>query len=100
MFNSDDKKDFGEKLKQLRLNANLTQEYVAQSLDVSRQAVSKWENGSVRPSTNNLIALAKLYNIDVETLIGNKDDTPINEKPKKSSKRTVYIVFAIHYNNR
>lgn len=95
MFNSDNKKDFGKNLKRLRLNAKLTQEYVAKSLDVSRQAVSKWENGAVRPSTNNLIALAELYNAKVETLIGNKDDTPTNEKPRKSSKRTLYIVFAI-----
>lgn len=41
----------------------MTQEFVAEVIGVSRQAVSKWENGSSDPSTSNLIALAKLFNV-------------------------------------
>lgn len=48
----------------------MTQEFVAESLGVSRQAVSKWENGTSDPSTSNLIALAKLYGVSVEELLG------------------------------
>lgn len=47
----------------------MTQEFVAQALNVSRQAVSKWENGTSEPSTSNLLAIAKLYNIPAEELI-------------------------------
>jgi len=49
----------------------MTQEFVAEKLGVSRQAVSKWESGKSDPSTANLIALAKLYGISVEELIKN-----------------------------
>lgn len=58
-----------QRLKTLRMERNLTQEFVAESLNVSRQAVSKWENGSSDPSTANLFALAKLYGISVEELL-------------------------------
>lgn len=47
----------------------MTQELVAESLGVSRQAVSKWENGISDPSTTNLLALAKLYEVSVEELL-------------------------------
>ena len=47
----------------------MTQEFVAEALGVSRQAVSKWENGTSDPSTSNLIALAKLYGTSAETLL-------------------------------
>ena len=47
----------------------MTQEFVAESLGVSRQAVSKWENGTADPSTSNLLKLAKLYGISPEDLI-------------------------------
>ena len=47
----------------------MTQEFVAERLGVSRQAVSKWENGSSEPSTSNLLALSKLYGISPEELL-------------------------------
>lgn len=47
----------------------MTQEFVAEAIGVSRQAVSKWENGSSDPSTSNLIALAKLFDVPAEELI-------------------------------
>ena len=63
------RKTIGETLKELRNEHNMTQEFVAESLGVSRQAVSKWENGSSEPSTSNLIAIAKLYEIPPEELL-------------------------------
>ena len=42
---------------------------LAEALGVSRQAVSKWENGTAEPSTSNLLALAKLYEVDVSELL-------------------------------
>ena len=59
----------GSALKTHRTECKMTQEFVAESLGVSRQAVSKWENGTSDPSTSNLLALAKLYGISVEELL-------------------------------
>ena len=62
-------RSLGEELKAQRLRCKMTQEFVADALGVSRQAVSKWENGTVAPSTSNLLALAKLYGISAEELL-------------------------------
>lgn len=56
-------------LKENRLRRKMTQEFVAEALGVSRQAVSKWENGTTDPSTSNLIALAKLYDVEAEEIL-------------------------------
>ena len=63
------KQTLGETLKAHRVRCKMTQELVAEQIGVSRQAVSKWENGTSDPSTSNLIALAKLYDISVEELL-------------------------------
>lgn len=62
-------KSLGEALKESRIRCQMTQEFVAETLGVSRQSVSKWENGSSDPNTSNLIALAKLYKISPEELL-------------------------------
>ena len=59
----------GEALKTYRTNCKMTQEFVAENLGVSRQAVSKWENGTSDPSTSNLLALAKLYGVSAEEIL-------------------------------
>lgn len=61
--------NLGDLLKDYRIKNNMTQEFVAQRLGVSRQAVSKWENGTSDPSTSNLIAIAKLYNVPPEEIL-------------------------------
>jgi len=58
-----------EKLRENRTRCNMSQEFVAQAVGVSRQAVSKWETGQSDPSTANLIALAKLYGISAQELL-------------------------------
>ena len=63
------KKSLGEVIREYRMNRNMTQEFVAESLGVSRQAVSKWESGASAPSTANLFALAKLFGVPAEELI-------------------------------
>lgn len=59
----------GEVLRQHRTDCKMTQEFVAESLGVSRQAVSKWESGKSDPSTTNLIALAQLFGLPPEELL-------------------------------
>ena len=63
------KRTLGETLKAHRTRCHMTQEFEAESLGVSRQTVSKWENGSADPSTTNLLALAKLYGVAAEELL-------------------------------
>jgi DNA-binding XRE family transcriptional regulator len=62
-------RSLGETLKENRTRCKMTQEFVAESIGVSRQAVSKWESGTSDPSTSNLLALAKLYGISAEELL-------------------------------
>ena len=62
-------KSLGEALKENRIRCQMTQEFVAESIGVSRQAVSKWENGTSEPNTSNLMALARLYGIPAEDLL-------------------------------
>ena len=62
-------KTLGEVLKQHRVSCKMTQEFVAETLGVSRQAVSKWESGTSAPSTTNLMALANLFGITAEELL-------------------------------
>lgn len=59
----------GEKLRENRVRCKMSQEFVAEAVGVSRQAVSKWENGVSDPSTSNLVALAKLYGLSAEELL-------------------------------
>lgn len=59
----------GDLLKEHRTRCKMTQEFLAETLGVSRQAVSKWENGTSDPSTSNLIALAKLFGMSAEELL-------------------------------
>ena len=63
------KKSLGEVLKQHREECKMTQEFVAESIGISRQAVSKWETGASDPSTSNLLTLAKLFNTTAEELL-------------------------------
>ncbi len=63
------RKSLGEELRENRLRCKMTQEFVADALGVSRQAVSKWENGTTDPSTSNLLTLAGLYDISPEALL-------------------------------
>ena len=67
-------KSLGEALKENRVRCQMTQEFVAETLGVSRQSVSKWENGTSDPNTSNLIALAKLYGISAEELLKNVEN--------------------------
>lgn len=65
-----------KKLTRLRKKAGLSQAEVSEELDVSRQAVTKWETGQSRPSTENLQSLSKLYNVPIEYLLDDSKDKP------------------------
>lgn len=72
-----------EKLYQLRKNSGLSQEQLAEQLNVSRQAISKWESGSAVPESEKLIAISNYFDVSVDYLLkdGQVDRlNPIDEK--------------------
>ena len=79
-------KSLSQVLRENRMRCKMTQEFVAETLGVSRQAVSKWENGTSDPSTSNLMALAKLYGISAEELIRETDSYSQQDKSGNASK--------------
>lgn len=90
--------EIANKLVELRKKHNLSQEELAEKLGISRQAVSKWERAESSPDTDNLIALAKLYNVSLDELLLNGDNkndelevdelevVDVEENPKTSIK--------------
>ena len=62
----------GNRIKNLRRQLNYSQEYIAEQLNVSRQAMSKWEKDISSPDTNNLIQLADILNTTVEYIASGK----------------------------
>ena len=72
--------EFGKKLYALRTECGYTQEYVAHKVGVSDKAVSKWENGTSKPTTSNIRKLAQIFDVSVESLLTLKDENDIEEK--------------------
>lgn len=74
----------GEKIKEQRIAHGLSQETLAEAMGVSRQAVTKWEADQSAPSSEKLIALARLFHISLDELIGNEvtsREVPQDKKP-------------------
>ena len=65
--------NFSQKLQLLRKNKCCTQDELAGKLDVSRQAVAKWESGQVYPDISNLIQISKLFNVTVDYLVKDQE---------------------------
>lgn len=77
--------EVANKLVKLRKEHGYSQEELAHRLGISRQAVSKWERAESSPDTDNLICLAKLYNVSLDELLNTEDDieTIIEEQIKE-----------------
>lgn len=67
--------ELGARIRALRKERGLSQEALAQALEVSRQAVTKWEDGSSLPSTANLFALAGFFSVPLAELTGTPEST-------------------------
>ena len=59
----------GKNIRKKRLEKNISQEYLAEKLDISRQSISKWENGLSEPSKRNLAQLARIFDCELEELL-------------------------------
>ena len=73
--------DFGEQIKSIRKRENLTQEQFAMKLNVSRQAVSNWENNKNLPDIGMLILMSNVFQISLDQLI--KGDNHMNNMTEK-----------------
>ena len=73
--------EFSERLKTLRKQAQLTQVDVAEKLGISQPAYASWERGVKKPTQENLVKIAKLFNVSVDTLVSNDktDDIGLSE---------------------
>lgn len=87
--------ELSQKLKYLRKKKGVSQLELAERLSVSRQAVSGWEAGTSRPSTENLQSLSRLFNIPFETLLNDTlevesvaipEKSPVEEQVKEENK--------------
>jgi transcriptional regulator with XRE-family HTH domain len=78
---------FGENLKNVRKQRDITQEELAETLGVSRQAISKWESDNGYPETEKLLLLSKILNISLDYLMN--DASEMQEKEKSEEKNIV-----------
>lgn len=97
---------FEEKMMLLRKKSMLSQEQLAEKLDVTRQTVSKWELGQSKPDMDKLTAMSKLFNVSIDVLTNDDEiidsDTSVkNEEKSKQGgsvvkrKYVLYILIAI-----
>ncbi len=94
-------KTLGNKINELRKQAGLTQDELAEKMDVSPQAVSKWENDLSMPDVNMLVKLSDLFSVTLDYLLKDKEPRPqeialenIPEQPaprKNINKMSLYI---------
>ena len=85
---------FNENLKYLRKEAKLTQEQLAEKLNVSRQAVTKWESGQSLPDIQNLKEMADMFGVTMDALVGDigtKKESVMNKKINDIG----YFIFGI-----
>ena len=86
---------FNEKLKELRKKKGLTQEDLASELNVSRQAITKWESGDGAPDIDNLRNIALFFHVSVDYLIDNKTEQIVDLKNKFNLVEIFLFIFGI-----
>ena len=91
----------GERLYELRKSKNLSQEEVADKLNVTRQTVSKWETDESKPDFDKIVPICELYNINSEELLTGKkeeqvkEDSATKEDKELKKKKATAITVAI-----
>lgn len=78
---------FGEKIQKLRKEAGLSQEELAYQLDVSRQAISKWERDNGYPETEKIIRMSKIFHVTLDYLLNEEEKQ--TQEPK--AERGIYV---------
>ena len=72
--------NIGQRIAKCRKNTNISQEQLAEMLEVSRQTISKWETGLATPDTYNIVQLSRIFRVSVEYLTCGSEE--IAESPK------------------
>lgn len=83
----------GENIARYRKEKGLSQEKVSEYMEVSRQAVTKWESSISKPSSDNLIKLAKLFGVSVDVLLGNDDNENISDNTKVTTSKAPWFLI-------
>lgn len=86
--------DIGKKIITLRQRRGLSQNELREKLGVSRQTISKWENGQVLPDAYNLKALAKILDISVDALLSD-EELNIDKTDHKKILGYILLVFGL-----
>ena len=76
----------GQKLKEIRKKFGLSQEQLAEIINVSRQAITKWETDAGLPDTENLKELSRIFEISIDYLLDNNNELPLLVMKKKLDK--------------
>ena len=88
--------EFNEKLQELRKKRGLTQEELAESLYVSRTAISKWESGRGYPNIDSLKDISKFFSVSIDELLSGEKIISIAEKENKSNVQNICdLLFGI-----
>lgn len=82
--------NYGSKISELRKQKNLTQAELGAELNISAQAISKWENGLSEPDINSLKKLSKLFGVSIDELLTPQNNPPKVETEEKSLEETMY----------
>ena len=85
----------GENIARYRKEKGLSQEKVSEYMGVSRQAVTKWESNISKPSSDNLIKLAELFEVGVDVLLNNNDNSVETKEEKISLSKTPWFLIGI-----
>lgn len=87
---------FEEKILTLRKNNNLTQEELAEKLNVSRQSVSKWESGQAVPDLDKILALSAVFNVTTDYLLKESEIDDLSVKTEMLEKQQQQILMMEH----
>ncbi|MCB9498517.1 MAG: helix-turn-helix transcriptional regulator [Bacillales bacterium] len=93
------KETFGERFSRLRKQKGLKQEDIAFRVNISPQAVSKWENDISSPDISILPTLAEILGVSLDELLGNEKEKPIEMIPEEKRKDIDKMVFKIVVNS-
>lgn len=84
-----------ERLHELRKQAGYSQEQVAEMLEISRQAVSKWESGQGKPEIDNIVKLNEIYNVSADYILLGTERESVPVPVKKELSREYKIAICI-----
>lgn len=82
---------FGDKLQYLRKTKGISQEELASQLNISRQAISKWENNSSIPDVENIVKLSNIFEVSTDYLLKSEDEISKLDMKENSSQRKLKI---------